>query len=1274
MTGKTELEKKLLGSRLWSIWLWVCIVLSALADVNVLISLALQDISFSYTVFPLILLVLDLALAACAAVSNFRFRHSLIAPIVYGVFTVVVTIAFWIWFALTANYIIFTDKAFIMWIVMQLLTVAVTILSAIRASGSGLLMRVIVFVCAVIYAAYGITYIVMVAEGGFFGQAGSGYSGYSYTLRTLGYTYDESTDSYTASSVLTGDGDTVVVPEEFNGKKVTAISANLLQAHGVRTLVLESEDPVEIRGLGSSSLVMKYSNFRIYSPIAATDYYRNEFYSLAGTAGFDESDDYCPYTDYGNCVKPITEEGQVYVSFTYTYSNLKTANFETLSTLVLDSGTTFQQSLITDSYDYMVYSDEQSEEDRYMSYTTTNRQMLSTFTDEDSQPITGTALKASHDVAVNFTDVYRITVLEDNDDLYTLPASLTSYTSTTTGKSTGYRYVTAGTCGEILNGLTGREGFSYVWEYEMNGYTYTLDDFASVVQDGMEIFPAWEMDIPDAPAISGSTSITYGTALELTAKTEPEYSWMTVSYDWACSAANGTIGYEAKYTNSLATPADSGTYYAYVTVSGPSAGEHATSLSSSNASSVTVSISKMTLSFSWQDDDNMTYSATEKTISCSYNGSQVVNGDAITYSTSNAAATNAGTYTASVSLTGTCADLYAATGTTYSYTISPYDLAVTWGDTTFTYDGSSHVPEYTVHPFEGETAGDSVSGAITNAGSGTAEVSVSNGNYTVSNNTVSFTVEKAPLKVTWPDTELVYSGGSQHPEAEAEGAVSGETVTLYYGSSGFDAGSYSETVYITDGNYYIAEGATTDYTIAKAELSGLVWDSDSFTYNGEIQYPVISGVTGLKGSDKLSSIPFAYTNTESRNAGSYSTAVSLETANYRIAESEEPAYSYTISAYTLEVIWSGTSFTYNGSVQNPVYTYGISTLGEDEITDELLEAAYTADNAADAGTYTASVAISNGNYILSGNETSYTIGKKTVTFAWTNLDLTYNGQAQIPSASTEDLAEGDGVSFTVTGSGTDAGTYTATASLTDDSNYTLSNNSLVYTIAKKALTLTWSGSSFTYSGKAQYPAAISAEGLVDGVDSFDDLTFTYSVTDSVNAGSYTQTATLGSGNYFIAAGSESCGYTISPKTVTITWTDTELTYNGSAQKPSAAAEGIAEGDTVELIISGEATDAGTYTATATLSDSANYTLSNDSCTFTISPKTITIEWNTDGTVPTATLSENVYFTYEYYTEDGTKLSSSPTDPGSYVVKAVLSDTVNCTLSGETQKSFEITEA
>ena len=91
----------------------------------------------------------------------------------------------------------------------------------------------------------------------------------------------------------------------------------------------------------------------------------------------------------------------------------------------------------------------------------------------------------------------------------------------------------------------------------------------------------------------------------------------------------------------------------------------------------------------------------------------------------------------------------------------------------------------------------------------------------------------------------------------------------------------------------------------------------------------------------------------------------------------------------------------------------------------------------------------------------------------------------------------------------------------------------------------------------------------------------------------------------LAANGQQTGTTakITAKEVGLTWTDTDLTYNGQEQAPKATATGLVSGDAgkVNVNVTGGQTNVGTtaYTATASglTGDKAdNYKLPTDSTT------------------------------------------------------------------------------
>ena len=76
--------------------------------------------------------------------------------------------------------------------------------------------------------------------------------------------------------------------------------------------------------------------------------------------------------------------------------------------------------------------------------------------------------------------------------------------------------------------------------------------------------------------------------------------------------------------------------------------------------------------------------------------------------------------------------------------------------------------------------------------------------------------------------------------------------------------------------------------------------------------------------------------------------------------------------------------------------------------------------------------------------------------------------------------------------------------------------------------------------------------------------------------------------------------TIAPKTVGLTWSDTEFTYDGEEHCPSVTITGICGEDTCDVTVEGAAKEPGTYTAKVTGLSNSCYQLPSDAtCEFTI---------------------------------------------------------------------------
>ena len=149
------------------------------------------------------------------------------------------------------------------------------------------------------------------------------------------------------------------------------------------------------------------------------------------------------------------------------------------------------------------------------------------------------------------------------------------------------------------------------------------------------------------------------------------------------------------------------------------------------------------------------------------------------------------------------------------------------------------------------------------------------------------------------------------------------------------------------------------------------------------------------------------------------------------------------------------------------------------------------------------------------------INPRTIDLNW-NKELTYNGKEQLPTATVNNLADGDECEVNVTGANRNAGTYEATATKVSNQNYKLPEDvTTSYTIKPKDITVTITPNGGTYGEKIT-----GATAKLNDVESGDhpEVTLTYTGTGydgtEVNgtevpshAGKYTVTASIDDKNY-----------------------------------------------------------------------------------------------------------------------------------------------------------------
>ena len=375
----------------------------------------------------------------------------------------------------------------------------------------------------------------------------------------------------------------------------------------------------------------------------------------------------------------------------------------------------------------------------------------------------------------------------------------------------------------------------------------------------------------------------------------------------------------------------------------------------------------------------------------------------------------------------------------------------------------------------------------------------------------------------------------------------------------------------------------------------------------------------------------------------------------------------------LELV-SGASTEYTGSEIKPLkITYSESWTGPRNLT-------VTYENNVNIGTASGSVTVGGATAKL-----NFEIAPVTMKVTASDVSCTYDGK---PHSASVSIPQGAAIRFgTKSGSYaltecpayTDAGDYTVYYQVTKENHKTL-EGTLRIRIAPVAVTVTVQNAEKIYGEGEPAPFSwkITSGKTVDG-ESLGNITLTRD--SGEDAGSYAITATDGGHNKNYAITFVPGTFTIRQREITISWSDLELTYNGTEQAPKATAGNAAFGDKLELTVSGGRTDAtGGQKVTAKVTGitgpkAANYKLpANVSAQFEIKKATMeepklrytdeTVDGKHDGAILGVTPD------MEYRREDqqsytritGTKVENLA--PGKYYIRYAESN--NCYVSQDAQ--------
>ncbi len=355
--------------------------------------------------------------------------------------------------------------------------------------------------------------------------------------------------------------------------------------------------------------------------------------------------------------------------------------------------------------------------------------------------------------------------------------------------------------------------------------------------------------------------------------------------------------------------------------------------------------------------------------------------------------------------------------------------------------------------------------------------------------------------------------------------LNGKTETSYTINNLYrkNAGTQKVTFALANDNYVWSNGTSapkeSECKISKLGVT-IEWGTKvSFVYDGEEHAPSAKKTTG-------DYYEITYTRTKEINAGSYTSTATCKKAIARDVEvlCSNFKFSSTKKDYTIT----------KAEVTIPTNKYCVTAPTYDGTEKTLTKAApahvtFSNTKHIDAGTYKITASLeSTKNYKWTDGKTKAKtfeciINQKSIKASWSgNTSFTYDGSAHGPTASISGTGiKGETMTIKTTNtSKKNAGSYTASAECVKVvggrekcSNYKFSSGTKDFSIGKKSVAVTWSGStSFTYDGKEHGPtASISGTGITG-----ESMTITN--TKATAAGSHTSTASCSS----VSGGQANC--------------------------------------------------------------------------------------------------------------------------------------------------------
>lgn len=1238
----------------------VAFTLALLSDLFAFIYVLVKGGGFGVFVFPLLLFVMTAVMLVISVFTDYRFKYSLLPVVLYIVLSAV-TMGLFTYLTVANVDVTVSAFGYIFLGATYILTYVFCTVSVFGGNGYSSKQKRTAGICTALLTAVSAFSIFGYFTFGFYGQG----IGIFDKEMILVYNYDSSSESYEASGILAGRGDTLIVPAEFNGKPVSRVSCDLFLHSGITTVRFVDGAKATLTDTDLLFMDEVESLPTVIANVDLVNHYREQFFDFSVANGANAF-----AMALCNSFRCDIDETKTELHFEYDLENFPLgADPEFIPVFVLDKGTRFNLSDFVTHVPYFGYVDPTTAEELAKAYSEISGYCLynPTLVDDSTVAVDGSNLENDiYKVALKFDRVYLVNMEDGNDSLYAVPDK---FKQTVAGDTTyNGMFVRASAISEYLSILPERSGFTV-------GYTaggVSVKNSAQALGQQLEnnngtvtLVPTWTV-IP--PVISSLTSdkngYVYGdSAVVITANVSCALDVKYAFYyeDGEVALADGV---ENIYTIANPIPSNTGTYSVGVYVE-----DATTALTCAPVvKELAVNVSKKNVTTTWTVPDGQTYNTNTHAFSTEING-QAVGTDELTLSMllqdreeadiEVSTIVNAGRYRLTAAFVDSSLnELYVITNPVIEFSIKQYDANVTWNLNTAVYSGNDFTPTVAVNGVEGASLSTTLtSNPGRNAGKYTATFAfdslLDKRNYNVNYNHP-YEITPKPITANYGTASFVYNAQDQWTSVTSFNNLCGtdeiDLNNLIYTGKQTNVGSYIIRVALGKEviNYTLTNNEKS-YEITPLAITVVPSDYTK-TYDGtavSVFETEVSG--GLPGNDKLSEIIVSYNwgeaegkmNVKTEGVSYYEIKPSVKQqgpkyGNYTITYGTA---KYTVTVRSLQVSAVDKTHTYNGKVFTG---FGVSSNGlasTDKIGDVISAFNYgSAATAINANTYTITPSVKTQgekytNYDIVFVDGTLTINKRALTVTADNKTKTYDASTYSDFTVTfSGLADTDTAAEVATygfGSATaivDAGNYTVTPALASQgakyANYNITVKNGSFTVNKYAITVGAVAATKTYDGYVYTGFTVNEPTALPGSDMMSDIIFEYSygaAETAINAGSHAITLSAKT----TGAKYDNYKVTFTPSTlridkraITVSVDDVIKTYDKQKVSFTVNQSGLAATDTLAEVASfayGAAEGkiaAGTYAIELSVKAQgkkySNYTVTFDNGTLIINKKALTL--------------------------------------------------------------------